>query len=111
MTFGERLRELRKQKGMTQKELAEKADIGFTYVSKIETGVMPPPRGKTILALARALEVEDVVLDELFGLAKKIPSDLSSKVNPEIIKMLRSFQGDVNKPADWPEAIEGKDKK
>ena len=111
MTFGEHLRALRKEKRMTQKELAEKAGIDFTYLSKIETGVMPPPRGKTILALAKALEVEDAVLDELFGLAKKIPFDLSNKVNPEVIKMLRSFQSDVNKPDDWPKAIKGKNKK
>jgi transcriptional regulator with XRE-family HTH domain len=111
MTFGERLRELRKEKRMTQKELAEKAEIDFTYLSKIETGVMSPPREKTILALAKALEVEGAALDELFGLAKKIPSDLSNKVSPETIKMLRSFQGDANKPGDWPKTIEGKNNK
>lgn len=58
MTFGQRLRELRIEKGMTQKELAAKAKIDFTYLSKIETSVMSPPRAKTILALARGLGVD-----------------------------------------------------
>jgi predicted transcriptional regulator len=36
-------------KGMTQRELAEKTGISFAYVSKLETGVMPPPRQKSRL--------------------------------------------------------------
>jgi len=105
MTFGERLRALRKEKRMTQKELAQMAGIDFTYLSKIETGVMDPPRAKNILALAKALNVDDVIRDELFGLAKKIPSELLDKVNPEMITMLRSFPGEVDKPEDWHKTI------
>jgi len=43
MTFGKRLRELRKAKGMTQMDLANEVGINFTYLSKLETGVVPPP--------------------------------------------------------------------
>ena len=108
MTFGQRLRELRIEKGMTQKELAAKAKIDFTYLSKIETGVMSPPRAKTILALARGLGVDKdgAIVDELFGLAKKIPSDLSKKVTPEMIQMLRSLQGKVDNPRNWQKTIQ-----
>ena len=109
MTFGQRLRELRKEKSMTQKELAAKAKIDFTYLSKIETGVMPPPRVKTILALAKGLGIDKdaVIVDELYGLAKKIPSDLSRKVTPEMIQMLRSLQDKkIDKPEDWQDAVQ-----
>lgn len=36
MTFGKRLRELRKGRNLSQKQLAELVEINFTYLSKIE---------------------------------------------------------------------------
>ena len=92
MTFGQRLKELRQAKGMTQIELAQKTAISFTYVSKLETGAMPPPKQKIILALAKALDVNKADTDKLFGLAKKIPSDLLSHVDIGMIEMLRSLK-------------------
>ncbi len=88
MTFGQRLRELRKSKGLTQQKLASMAGVSFTYVSKLETGALPPPREKTIVALANALDGE---LDELFGLAKKLPSRWLGQMNPEVTRTLRSI--------------------
>jgi len=92
MTFGQRLRELRKARSMTQRELAEKTGISFAYVSKLETGVMPPPRENIIMALVKVLGVNDTDMDELFGLAKKMPSDLRKQVDTEMIRMLRSYK-------------------
>jgi PAS domain S-box-containing protein len=92
MAFGQWLRELRKAKGMTQRELAQKTGISFTYVSKLETGIMSPPREKTILALAKALGANDADTDELFGLARKMPSDLLKQVDTQMISMLRSLE-------------------
>ncbi len=34
-SFGRTIRDVRKQRGISQKELAEKAGIDFTYLSKI----------------------------------------------------------------------------
>ena len=36
MTFGERVRQLRKAKNLTLRDLAAKVKINFTYFSKIE---------------------------------------------------------------------------
>jgi transcriptional regulator with XRE-family HTH domain len=36
MNFGGRLREMRKEKGLTLREVAERAGIDFTYLSKME---------------------------------------------------------------------------
>jgi PAS domain S-box-containing protein len=99
MTFGQRLRELRKAKGMTQRELAQKTAISFAYVSKLETGSMPPPRQKIILALAKVLSANNVDTDELFGLAKKMPSDLLAHVDTGMIKMLRALEHGKETPA------------
>jgi PAS domain S-box-containing protein len=95
MTFGQRLRELRKAKGLTQRELAEKVSVSFTYLSKIENGAMPPPRGKTIIALANALDAD---ADELFGLAKKVPSQFLEHINPEVIKLIRALRDGEEQP-------------
>ncbi|MBI2849388.1 MAG: helix-turn-helix domain-containing protein [Chloroflexi bacterium] len=99
MIFGERLRQLRKASGMSQRELAEKVEIDFTYLSKIETGRMPPPSEKTILALAEVLGAD---ADELLVLAHRIPSDLARNVDLETVRLLRrSLERRVTKPEDW----------
>jgi transcriptional regulator with XRE-family HTH domain len=52
--FGTRLKELRKQKGWTQKELAAKVDIRFSQLNKYESGLHAPPPEK-LIELADAL--------------------------------------------------------
>jgi PAS domain S-box-containing protein len=99
-TFGQRLRELRHTRGMTQREMAKKTAISFTYLSKLETGVRPAPKKKLILALAKALGVDNAVTDELFGLAKKIPPDLPEHADTGTIKMLRSLKPRNKTPAE-----------
>ncbi len=86
--FGVRLKQLRKQAGMTQRELANKVGVDFTYLSKIESGAMPPPSQKVILQLAEALNADK---DELTILAGKIPSDIAKILgNQETLQHLRS---------------------
>jgi PAS domain S-box-containing protein len=77
---------------MTQKELAEKTGISFAYVSKLETGTKSPPRENIIIALVKALGINNVGMDELFGLANKLPSDLRKQVDTETIRMLRTIK-------------------
>ena len=77
---------------MTQRGLAKKTGISFAYVSKLETGVMPPPRQNIILALAKVLGANNADTDELFGLARKMPSDLLKRVDTQMIRMLRSLE-------------------
>jgi len=89
--FGDRLRELRKARGLTQKDLAEKVEIDFTYLSKIETGGAPPPAEKTIRELARVLKTD---AEDLILLAGKVPKDLgkvvtSSSVIPTILRGMK----------------------
>jgi len=86
--FGARLRELRQQASLSQRELADSIGINFTYLSKIESGVMPPPSEKVILGLAEALNVDK---DELLVLAGKIPADIAQILkNREALQFLRS---------------------
>ena len=86
--FGTRLRELRIQAGLTQRELAEKVNVDFTYLSKIENGALPPPSEKVILQLVEVLNADK---DELIILAGKIPADIAEMLkHRETLQLLRS---------------------
>jgi predicted transcriptional regulator len=51
------LRTARKRAGLTQEQLALKAQIRQAVISKLETGVIKNPRFSTVLSLARALQI------------------------------------------------------
>lgn len=90
--FGALLRELRKKAGMTLRELAEKVDVNFTYLSKIENGALPPPSEKVIRKLAEVLNCDT---DELLTLGGIVPTDLA-----EILKDRQTrekLRADLNK--------------
>lgn len=72
MTFGERIRNLRLQKDMAQRDLAELIDIDFTYLSKIENDRVPPPSEEVIRKMAVHLEASE---EELLTLAAKVDAD------------------------------------
>jgi len=87
--FGEYLRGLRKSAGLSQRDLAARAGIDFTYLSKIENGRVEPPAEETVLTLARVLGAE---ADDLLGRARKMPRDLKRLVaagSPEKALLLR----------------------
>lgn len=60
--FGEKLRELRKAKNLSQEALSKEAGLDRTYVGKIERGEKSPSL-HTIEKLANILDVE---ISELF---------------------------------------------
>src|SRR5574344_2130777 len=55
--IGQKIKELRKQKGFTQEKLAEKIGVDTGYISKMEVGLNAPSI-KTFENLAIALDVE-----------------------------------------------------
>ena len=67
MIFGECIRKLRLEAGLTQRELAGRVLIDFTYLSKIERGRVPPPSRLVIRELARQLGADEGELTELAG--------------------------------------------
>lgn len=54
--FGERLRELREQAGLSRQELAERAGLKMSRIRDLEQGVNIP-RWDAVVALSRALGV------------------------------------------------------
>lgn len=55
--FAGRLRELRRDAGLTQQQLAEKAGLGLRMITYLESG-QQGPSWETVLALSAALGVE-----------------------------------------------------
>ena len=58
MTTGDRIRQARMAKGMTQEELAAKLGVKFGVISKYETGRVKNLKRETIAALAEILDVK-----------------------------------------------------
>jgi transcriptional regulator with XRE-family HTH domain len=72
-TFGQSLREMRRSKGVSQRELAGKVGVDFSYISKVENDRLPPPAADTIVKICEALGVAP---EELLASSGKIPKQL-----------------------------------
>lgn len=91
--IGIRIKTLRKKKGLSQEELAEKAHITSKHVSSIELG-KENPTFETFLSLSVALDVEIWELLNVEGddLSKKeLESQISRQMRAADEKTLRLF--------------------
>lgn len=61
--FGERVRELRKEKGFSQEQLAFKADLHRTYIGMIERA----EKNITIINVSKIADALEVTINELFN--------------------------------------------
>lgn len=73
-TMGAIIAQLRKEKGMTQEQLANKLGISYQAVSKWETGISSPD----ISTLPLLAEIFGVNIDELFGREWKASEEVSN---------------------------------
>jgi len=62
--LGKHLQKMRRQAGLTQQQLCQKANLSFSTLTKIERGAIRNPSIFTIKAIASAMELS---LDELLG--------------------------------------------
>ncbi|MFB2882288.1 helix-turn-helix domain-containing protein [Floridanema aerugineum] len=70
-TFGKLIREARKDKGYSQRELSKLLGLDFTYLSKLENDRADySPKEDVIRSLARNLDLDE---EELIFLAGRIP--------------------------------------
>ena len=93
MTLGRRVRQLRRAKCLTLRDLAPKVGVGFTYLSKVENGRLDfgdYPSEELILKIAKALDAD---ADELLLLAKKIPASVRRRViqRPDVFLKLAAL--------------------
>lgn len=61
--IGDNVKKFRKKKGLTQDNLARKADIPYTTLTKLESNVVRKPSVQTVAKIAKALDVtiEDLI--------------------------------------------------
>ena len=60
--LGKKIKKLRTGLGLSQDELARKADVPYTTLTKIETGVIKKPSVYVVAKIAKAL---DISIEEL----------------------------------------------
>ena len=80
MSFGNRIREFRRKKGWTLRDLAAKVGVGFTHLSRIENERLnygDYPSESLIHRLAEALSADE---DELLILSKRVPERIRKRV-------------------------------
>ncbi|WP_013627326.1 helix-turn-helix domain-containing protein [Rubinisphaera brasiliensis] len=80
MQFGERVRELRKQRGLTQQKLAVLLDVSLSYISKVENERLNAgdyPSEVFVLKLAKALDADE---DELLLLTDRVPAAIRQRI-------------------------------
>ena len=97
MRFEERVRQLRQAKGYTLRDLAAKVQLGYSYISRCETGTLAFadfPGEVLIVKLAAALNAD---ADELLFLAQKIPPQIRERVlqRPDVFPKLARLDDDA----------------
>jgi transcriptional regulator with XRE-family HTH domain len=85
-SFGKRLADLRKARGLTQVQLAQAADTTQRAISYYENEAGYPP-APAVIALAKALRVTS---DELLGL--RTPRADHAAADPETRRLWKKFQ-------------------
>jgi transcriptional regulator with XRE-family HTH domain len=80
-TFGQRIKRRRRELGYTQRDVAAKLDIDFTYLSKMENDRGEPPGERTVRKLAQLLSDDE---EELLALAGKVPEQLRERAQHDI---------------------------
>ena len=96
MSFGKRVRELREQRGLTQREVARRLDVSTSYVNKVENGKLHSgdyPSEKFIHKLAGELDADE---GELLLLADKVPEQIRKRIRerPEAFRQLAEMTDD-----------------
>ena len=84
-TFGKVIRQARRDKGYSQRDLAKLVDVDYTYLSKLENDhAAYPPSKEVIQLLVLTLDLTERV-EELIYLAGRITTD-DEKVFQELVK-------------------------
>jgi transcriptional regulator with XRE-family HTH domain len=101
-TFGKLIRQARKDKEYSQRELAKLIGVDYTYLSKLENDHAGyPPSEDVIETLARHLDLTDRTHD-LKRLAGRITPD-DAKVFEDLVKKYRQMPALLRRMRDEPE--------
>lgn len=86
--LGAKIRQLRKEKGMTLGELAQRAECAKSYLSDIERGVRDNPSIQFIEKIAGVLQVPtDFFFDRSYTTAEQ----LAQEIAPEMLELVKKL--------------------
>jgi transcriptional regulator with XRE-family HTH domain len=99
-SFGNTLRNIRRARSISQRDLAHKVGVDFSYISKLENGRIPPPSADTIVKISEALSVEPAVLLSLTG---KLPSEVKEMLGGSLaaLEFLTEAKSLSLREKDW----------
>ncbi len=99
-TFGQLLKDLRRSKSVSQRDLAVKVGVDFTYISKIENDRLPPPSAQTIEKISDVLGVPHEILLSHSG---KVSEDIKAMItaSPEVVQFLKEVKALNLTSSDW----------
>jgi HTH-type transcriptional regulator, competence development regulator len=101
-TFGVLIRQARKNKGLSQRELAEILGLDFTYLSKLENDrAKYAPKEEIIRELARHLELNQ---EELIFLSGRIPQQEEDTLKQHYKEMPSLFRYMRENP-EWAQKV------
>ncbi|MFN4315294.1 MAG: helix-turn-helix domain-containing protein [Chitinophagaceae bacterium] len=105
-TFGQILKEIRRSKNISQRDLAAKAGVDFTYISKLENDRMPPPAAETIIKLAEILDTPQEILLANSG---KVGNEIKEVItgSPEAVKFLNQAKQMQLTGKEWDQLLIG----
>jgi transcriptional regulator with XRE-family HTH domain len=99
--IGDRIRDLRKKKGLSQEELGWKAKLHYTYIGGIERG----EKNVSIITLSKIAKGLGISVKEIFNIPMDIkdPDKLRAsmlkeidKIHPEILKVALDLIKELN---------------
>ena len=108
MTFGKTLQRIRRAKGKTQRDVAQKIEMDYSYFSRLENDRFDSkPTRETIDKIAEALECTEEERGELLSSAGRIDEELEraariASKKPAVGKLFRAV---VHLPPDRVEEI------
>jgi len=97
--LGKTIKFLRFRRGLSQADLAEKADISITFLSTIERGIKFP-QPDILSKLANALDVEvyelfkhDIVPSDGRQMMNQLSEDITKNINQTIADVFKQYMG------------------
>jgi transcriptional regulator with XRE-family HTH domain len=106
--IGNVFRRLRRERGITLRELAELAQVSVPYLSEIERG-RKEPSSEILAAICRALDLEltDLLAEVQFDLATAVRAGLPVRLQTSSIRVVESSpQRTVSSPGVYSTSAE-----
>lgn len=91
--IGERIKQLRKERGWSQEELAHRANINRTYIGELERG----EKNATIDSLAKVVSALETTFEELFQYVQPPTANKDNNILPVLINRLNALSVEEQK--------------